>query len=392
MDRENTLGHHQWHAGAKYPHRTFEGTPVDPAEAALDVVSMVKKAKSSMNYISRNLISRIEKEFHTYGAIPKEEQLIAMACNPLTATLGMVMLGTLSGLLKQHKCTLPEMDHEEAAKAALIKHLRSTFSQAALASPPVAGVPENVERILDDDDDDDDGLSFANALRQEFNKRVLEKGQTQGTDPVIEEVTAFFKHEINWRSYLMAKNVDEEVVKVIGMDRYSWMVNWELISQNFDIMEWWEETGKQQFPMIYVCACQFMALPESNGNQERTFSAATWMDGKLNKRQSDATFEMKCLIYKNTPFLSQARADARFEYKQMAAKATQQLLKDAQFRREMKAKGVAVIDTETVTEESAGEQSDATTYSSDEDEVDSIGQEEEDQLADIVQVDEAGSV
>ena len=44
-------------------------------------------------------------------------------------------------------------------------------------------------------------------------------------------------------------------------------------------------------------------MPDSNADQERTCSAATWMDGKLNKKQSDLTFQMKVLLYKNKGFL-----------------------------------------------------------------------------------------
>ena len=63
-------------------------------------------------------------------------------------------------------------------------------------------------------------------------------------------------------------------------------------------MEWWENYGKDKFPKIYVIACLILALPDSNGNQERTFSACTWMDGKLKKNQGEGTFQTKCVLYK----------------------------------------------------------------------------------------------
>jgi hypothetical protein len=67
-------------------------------------------------------------------------------------------------------------------------------------------------------------------------------------------------------------------------------------------------------------------LPDSNGHQERTFSAATWMDGKLNSMQKDLTFQMKVLMYKNEDFLE--RYSDTMEPKQLetAAQKTKELL------------------------------------------------------------------
>jgi hypothetical protein len=67
-------------------------------------------------------------------------------------------------------------------------------------------------------------------------------------------------------------------------------------------------------------------LPDSNGHQERTFSAATWMDGKLNSMQKDLTFQMKVLMYKNEDFLE--RYSDTMEPKQLetAARKTKELL------------------------------------------------------------------
>ena len=81
------------------------------------------------------------------------------------------------------------------------------------------------------------------------------------------------------------------------------MASWELISKHFDVMGWWQQLGKTQFPLIYIVACLIIAMPDSNGAQKRTFSSATWMDDKLKKRQSDLTFQMKVLLYKNKDLL-----------------------------------------------------------------------------------------
>ena len=76
--------------------------------------------------------------------------------------------------------------------------------------------------------------------------------------------------------------------------------SWLVFAKIFDAIEWRETVGKKSFPLIYNVACLILPLPDSNGDQERTFSAATWMDGKLKKRQSDLTFGMKVLLYKSS--------------------------------------------------------------------------------------------
>ena len=102
-------------------------------------------------------------------------------------------------------------------------------------------------------------------------------------------------------------------------------------------MRWWEEHGKDDFPRIYVIACCILMMPDSNGHQERTFSSATWMDGKLNKRQSPATFEMKNLLYRNMDFMSKAKLiitrELLQELKEMASRAVSDLLKETEAAR-----------------------------------------------------------
>lgn len=61
-------------------------------------------------------------------------------------------------------------------------------------------------------------------------------------------------------------------------------------------------------------------------HQERTFSAATWMDGKLNARQNEFTFEMKVLLYKNQAFLEEFKQEVLEESKRAAAARTKALL------------------------------------------------------------------
>ena len=95
-------------------------------------------------------------------------------------------------------------------------------------------------------------------------------------------------------------------------------------------MRWWENTGKQSFPLLYLLACIVLPLLESNGSQERAFSTATWLDGKLNNRQSEETFQMKVVLHQNLPLLKRTEKTIKEHYKEKAKKATKSLLKTVQ--------------------------------------------------------------
>jgi type IV secretory pathway VirB10-like protein len=82
-------------------------------------------------------------------------------------------------------------------------------------------------------------------------------------------------------------------------------------------MKWWEE-HKTRFPHIYIITCQIIPTPDSHGYQEPTFSAAMWMDGKLNTRQTDVTFQMKVQLYKNQEFIRGSKFWASEDHKRMA--------------------------------------------------------------------------
>ena len=84
-------------------------------------------------------------------------------------------------------------------------------------------------------------------------------------------------------------------------------------------------------PTNLPCDCDCSFLPDSNGLQERTFSASTWMDGKLNKKQSEFTFNSKVLLYKNQGLLEKYKEavekEIRASQKQEAAARTERALK-----------------------------------------------------------------
>jgi hypothetical protein len=141
-------------------------------------------------------------------------------------------------------------------------------------------------------------------------------------DPVRQQVFDFFGQKFDPRNYMPSKDVK----LFLGTDAAEWVEHWETVADNFDVFKWWESVGREECPLIYPVACRILSLPDSNGGQERTFSAATWMDEKLGTRQTDLTFQMKVLLYKNQTFLEEHRDHVHLDKKREAEQRTKELL------------------------------------------------------------------
>ena len=112
----------------------------------------------------------------------------------------------------------------------------------------------------------------------------------------------------------------------IGTKQEDYLLHWDLISKYFKVMDWWESDGRKRFNLIYPVACCILALPDSNGSQERTFSGATWMDAKLKKKQKESTFQSKVLLYKNTDLMEGHRKHVAEDRKKEAERKTKEML------------------------------------------------------------------
>ena len=93
---------------------------------------------------------------------------------------------------------------------------------------------------------------------------------------------------------------------------------------------------------MYSVAMRYLSIPDSNGDQERTFSCGTWMDGRLKGRQNDATFEHKVLIKKNSDFIDQHRDQVQADYKKSTEKRTKDC--DSDDEDLMEAYGIDCVD------------------------------------------------
>jgi len=177
---------------------------------------------------------------------------------------------------------------------------------------------------------EDDLTQISNLYKVLNTRKAKKKLRVTKNTPVEIEIKNFFHMEVNWYQNLVKQGCKDPKMELLGAQTsLTYVQHWEFIAENFDVMKWWEEFGKFEYPHIYIIACLILPLPDSNASQERTFSSATWMDGKLNKRQSDATFQMKIVLQQNSDFLDQTRIHVEEDYKKKMAEDIQKLVEEA---------------------------------------------------------------
>ena len=187
---------------------------------------------------------------------------------------------------------------------------------------------KNGERGTAVTDNDDTDIEEVDEMEEMRRKRAKESARNEPAnkdlDAVQSQVLSYFNQQFDPRSGMPA-----ETHTKIGAIKEEWVKQWEIIAEHFDVFKWWDTIGKVSFPLIYPVAIRILSLPDSNRNQERTFSAATWMDGKLNSRQNDTTFQMKVLLYKNQGFLEEHKKEVLEENRKDAEDRTKAFLKSS---------------------------------------------------------------
>ena len=326
-----------WDAVAKLPIRNFAGVPIvdegtklgSEIEGGLGVVAMTKVHCDELLAATQLLIFRIISEFPKCGATPIDDRLLAMACNPFTATVLMNDLELQSELC--HENAGPDFQDigkgiKEKAMELLVKEIRTICSEI-IPSSDSAGNSASNSGGADNDDDED----LVTARRRKRFKQSNDAASTTD-DPVVAEVERFFSQTFDARTVLLGQTnnpILPTAAKEVGATAVEWVENVEKVAEYFDVMEWWLQTGRTCYPLIYPVACCILALPDSNGDQERTFSAATWMDGKLSTKQNDITFQMKVLACKNSEFLNEHKGHVEEHYIKAAAERTKKLLMES---------------------------------------------------------------
>ena len=313
----------QWDGTAAWPRTDYGFTPLNfdkernEVLGSMNTIGLVCLKKTQLNKnLAQKLIQRIIKEFLEYGAVATNNVLLALSCNPFAATILMSDLETagyvceVEGPDDETKTLLKDI--KARTKKTLVDEIHKVWGKDLHPLVNASGATDTENAACDDNEDDDEDI---------YEKTRRKKLKTchnpnRSSDPVEAEVDDFFSQSFNPLLVLSSQqNKVPNAREVIGIGAAEWLKSVEVIAKHLNLAEWWEGTGKTQFPLIYPIACCILSLPDSNGHQERTFSAATWMDGKLNSMQNDVTFQMKVLCYKNHDFLQ--RFKGRFEKEQL---------------------------------------------------------------------------
>ena len=135
----------------------------------------------------------------------------------------------------------------------------------------------------------------------------------------------------------MKFDAEEELkdqLKRMGKDHKS--IDWERVKKNdtlyisshFDSREWWVKVGRKVHPLVFLVVPAIIALPASNGFQERTFSTCTFFDDPLRQSLKDARFEMAVLLAVNEELLS-GEVPSEDEAKKIVEKVVAKFADDA---------------------------------------------------------------
>ena len=332
VSREET----RWKATAVFHERSVRGNPLvkPPPDTPNDIagtathVGMTKTEKKDLRDIPKKIIPRLVAQMTKRAAKPTTDRLIAMACNPFTATTGMTLLTSFSKGLTNH--TKDEsvletiVDFRSAAIEALVTRIKEVLGPE-LTSEALEETEGEVEQKVPDDDD----------YMLEMYEAAQQESETQtGEDcKVKSQVEAFFKQEfdplVRIQNQRQQTVIDIDLQSKIGKNSSDWLRTFFVIAQEFDVMEWWEVIGKAKFPLIYVVATCILSLPDSNGFLERAFSTGNWMDAKLSQSMKDSTFKMKVHLQKNMHLLDGFDFDnAREQFLESKFEATKMMHRD----------------------------------------------------------------
>jgi hAT family C-terminal dimerisation region len=309
----------RWDGSYTFPPRSYKGIPIENITERKKLqkkkyIQMVPVLRDDLLPIAQKLLDRLIREMTNYGVKPTDDRLLAIACNPLMATLGMEefdLLNTFINTNEEYKELIVQMrvDYRQKSMQLLAEEIRSACSDIipVQGGDGVEGGNGDTEAEREEEIDEMELLRLR--LFRESEKEVT-SNTNEDVDPVQREINAFFKQQFDPRS---AMPVD--IQGSVGATKLDWVKHWDIIVEHFDIFKWWETIGKKSFPLIYPIAIRILSLPDSNGSQERTFSSATWMDGKLNTRQNEITFQMKVLLYKNQALLGGIQKGSKGERK-----------------------------------------------------------------------------
>jgi hypothetical protein len=195
VNTSNVDPENHWHGGAIWPLRDWRGIPLDPfcltKNTGLKTVKLVKRKTTMLSTIAQQLTRRIEVEFQKYNCVPTSNQLLALACNPLSVQLGLQELEVSSKLLNNSGASAATKSlaikfHVEAKKL-LEQELREVYTNKFSAT--------STTDIMEEYDEEDPCISARKEIARETANEI-------GTNSITEQINGCFSHQtkLQWRT------------------------------------------------------------------------------------------------------------------------------------------------------------------------------------------------
>lgn len=215
-----------------------------------------------------------------------------MVTDPVMLTTGIPILR----VLKQDAVVDRALD---LFKEALTKEVSRNYNNQSIAESTVPIVDDTLEQS----DDEEESTLMAEVLKKRAASASVPQTtlNTQATlaDKVNSIYTAWVTMTCDWESFLI--HVQKLKSSEINPSKIK-NGNCLYIAEKVDVLLWWKTNASMHFHVSRIAGAS-LAKPESNSLQERVFSCASLIDGKLRQRLGDVKFEMLCILSFNKSFM-----------------------------------------------------------------------------------------
>jgi len=268
---------------------------VTTAQAVWDAATLYKDLPTSdvkasdLGQLATILRTRLRKELDVYFPKPNDKQCLALACDPVMATVGIPFLVQAG-----------HGDIVLRAKALLHQELIGIIkgSNDAYVEPSEANAAPATEGSDDDDDDYFESVMGGIVLRS-----IVSSTECSSTSEelAIAASDAWFSQGYDWSSFLhgqqKVQGVEEGAVK---------KGNCIYLASVVDILLWWRLHAGQH-PLVAQVAAVALATPVANGLQERVFSLCGRVESCLRQSLGKDKFQMLETLSFNKNFVSEIK-------------------------------------------------------------------------------------
>ena len=256
-----------------------------------------------MSEDSITLCQRFVDGINAYFEDFSDHRLLAMAINPLLATLGaqdiLLYLGKNNG--NKHVQKMKSLLRDAVGK--FVTEMLEKEANENLATP-TEEEDEHSDLEMDDDLHPLQRVEKARARAAKANTSSAATATSTPEELISVAVDTWFDQDFNPEKELKAQR--KRMKKLC--DDIDWnRVNRKealYISSVFNLCEWWKSVGRNTFRLVFLTVPSLLSVPSANDYQERVFSTCTWFDDPLRQRMKYERYEMAVLLAVNEKLLN----------------------------------------------------------------------------------------